>query len=213
MDDVIITGPSPNLLADLKTSLDNAFTIKDLGDAKFFLGMEIARGSASTTLNQRKYILEILSTHGLLCCKPTATPDLVLSQGTEDMLTEPEMYKRLVGHLLYLNLTRPDVSHATQQLSQFVGKPTLIHWHAAVHVLKYLKGCPSLSIFYHTQNVLNIQAYSDADWGACSDSRKSLMGLCVFLGSSLISWKCKKQSTVSVSSAEAEYRAYIGIYY
>lgn len=85
--------------------------------------------------------------------------------------------------------------------------PSSVHWDAAVHVLKYLKGCSSQGIFFPANKNFALQAYTDADWGACVDSRKSVTGYCVFLGDSLISWKSKKQNTVSTSSAEAEYRA------
>lgn len=167
VDDVIITVPSLDLLIELKTSLNLASTIKELGTTKFLLGMEITRGSDGTSLNQRKYILEILSSHGLLCCKPIVAPlplGIALSQGNEEILQEPEMYRRLVGQLLYLSLKRLDISHATQQLSQFVVKPTLLHWHAIVHVLKYLKSCPSLGVFYPSQNAFKFRAYTDANW-------------------------------------------------
>ncbi|CAA0829552.1 cysteine-rich RLK (RECEPTOR-like protein kinase) 8 [Striga hermonthica] len=104
-------------------------------------------------------------------------------------------------------MTRPDITYAVQQLSQFVSAPLDTHWTAAVHVVRYLKSCPSLGLFYSSQTSLSLQAYSDADWGSCQDSRRSLTGYCVFLGSALIAWKTKKQVTVSRSSAEAEYRA------
>lgn len=123
------------------------------------------------------------------------------------MLDDPDVYRRLVGKLLYLNLTRPNISHATQQLSQFIAKPTIVHWNAAQYVLKYLKGCSSAGIFIPTVASLALSAYSDADWGSCLDTRKSLTGFCIFLGDTLLSWRCKKQKTVSTSSAEAEYRA------
>lgn len=107
---------SLSLIEDLKDYLDKKFTIKDLGSTKFFLGMEIARGAEGTSLNQRKYVLEILSSNGMLCCKPASTrlpARLILSQGSEDPLSHPEEYRCLVGQLLYLNLTRPDITHAT----------------------------------------------------------------------------------------------------
>lgn len=109
VDDILVSGPSESLIAELKSFLDSAFTIKDLGPAKFFLGMEIARGQDGTSLNQRKYVLEILSSNGMLCCKPAATPlppGLIISQGTETELQHPDMYRRLVGQLLYLNCPR-----------------------------------------------------------------------------------------------------------
>lgn len=205
VDDVLIAGPSLDLITELKDYLHKEFTIKDLG-----VGIEIARSSAGIVLCQRKYVLDILSHAGLLDCKAASTPlhpGLILTQGSDDFLEEPDQYRRLVGQLLYLNFTRPDLGHATQHLSQFIARPTRAHWKAALHVLRYLKGCPSLGIFISSNTSLQVTAYSDADWGACLDTRRSLTAFCVFLGPTLISWRCKKQQTVSVSSAEAEYRA------
>lgn len=210
VDDVLLTSPMQSLIDEVRDYLHAQFTIKDLGSAKFFLGIEIARSEAGTVLCQRKYILDIISQAGLLECRSVSTPlpaGLVLTQGTEARLEDPEPYRRLVGQLLYLNLTRPDISYVAQQLSQYVANPTHSHWTAALHVLRYLKGCPSLGLFISTSNSLALTAYSDADWASCIDSRNSLTGYCVYFGSTLLSWKCKKQDTVSVSFAEAEYRA------
>lgn len=130
-------------------------------------------------------------------CKSATTPlptglSLFASDGP---LFDPEKYRRLVGQLLYLNLTRPDLSYVVQQLSQFMSAPTSIHWDVALHVMRYLKGCPSLGLFYPSQNSFQLLAYSDVDYGNCPDSRKSLIGFCIFLGNSLVSWRCKKQNT------------------
>ncbi|XP_057805011.1 uncharacterized mitochondrial protein AtMg00810-like [Salvia miltiorrhiza] len=186
------------------------FTIKDLGIVKYFLGMEIARGESGTCLNQRKYILDLLKSAGLLGCRSVATPlplNCRLFLNDSSAYSQLDAYRRLVGRLLYLNLTRPDITYAIQQLSQFVATPSELHWDAAIHVLKYLKGCPSLGLFYPTDTPLVLNAYSDADWGTCPDTRRSLTGYCIILGGSLISWHCKKHATVFVSSAEAEYWA------
>ena len=123
------------------------------------------------------------------------------------MLANPEPYRRVIGRLLYLTLTRPDISYAVQHLSQFLQQPTDLHYQAALHVLRYLKGTPNKGLFYPSHNDLQLYAYSDADWGSCRMSSRSLTGYCVFLGGSLVSWKTKKQKTVAKSSAEAEYRA------
>lgn len=117
VDDILASVPSLSLIEKFKHFIHSTFSIKDLGLAKFFLGMEITRGEDGTSLNQRKYVLEILSNNGMLCAKPAATPlppGLVLTQGNEDHLKQPDTYKRLVWQLLYLNLTRPDITHATQ---------------------------------------------------------------------------------------------------
>ncbi|KAK6159074.1 hypothetical protein DH2020_006388 [Rehmannia glutinosa] len=210
VDDVLITGSSGSDIAALKQHLDKLFTIKDLGTAKYFLGLEIARTDQGTFLNQRKYILDLLHDAGMLQCKPTSMPfpqglRLAGKEGTP--LVDAEQYRRIVGRLLYLNLTRADITYVVQQLSQFVNDPYTTHWDAAMHLLRYLKGCPSLGLFYSSSSPLTLKAYCDADWGYCSDTRKSLTGYCVFLGSSLVSWKTKKHSTVSPSTTEAEYRA------
>ncbi|KAL0395914.1 UNVERIFIED_CONTAM: hypothetical protein Scaly_0039800 [Sesamum calycinum] len=94
-----------------------------------------------------------------------------------------------------------------QQLSQYLQHPTEQHWHAALHVVRYLIGTPTTGLFFPSSNTFQLTTYVDADWGACVDSRRSVTGYCVFLGSSLISWKTKKQNIVSRFSAEAEYRA------
>lgn len=210
VDDVLVCGPSLELIADLKKFLHSTFTIKDLGEAKYFLGMEIIRGRDGIALNQRKYVLDIVGSAGLMGCRPTQTPfspGCVLSRKDGAYMEDAEPYRRVVGQLLYLNLTRPDITFAAQQLSQFVARPTVTHWNAAMHVLKYLKGCPSLGVFYSAHCDFKLQAFSDADWGTCVDSRRSLTGYCIFFGSGLVSWKCKKQPTVASSTAEAEYRA------
>ncbi|KAK6122738.1 hypothetical protein DH2020_043518 [Rehmannia glutinosa] len=210
VDDVLLTGSNESDIAHLKHYLDGLFTIKDLGYAKYFLGVEIARSEQGTYLCQRKYILDILRDTKMMDCKVASTPlppGIKLIHGAGTPLSNPEQFRRLIGRLLYLNFTRPDIAFATQQLSQFVGQPHTSHWEAALHVLRYLKGCPSVGLFYSVSAACSLTAYSDADWGTCPDTRKSLTGYCVFYGNCLISWKTKKQTTVSRSSAEAEYRA------
>lgn len=134
----------------MKQFLHSKFTIKDLGEAKYFLGIEIARGEEGTVLCQRKYVLDIINNAGLTNCKAALTPlppGVILSQTNEEILDDPELYRRLIEQLLYLNFTRPDLSHTTQQLSQFVAHPTKAHWKAALHVLRYLKAALLLDYF------------------------------------------------------------------
>ncbi|KDP35766.1 hypothetical protein JCGZ_10846 [Jatropha curcas] len=137
----------------------------------------------------------------------------IKGQGTKlqpdmgSLLPDPVVYRRLRGRLLYLGLTRPDITFAVQQLSMFMQQPCEYHYKAALRILKYLKGCSDKGLFFPASNSLKITAFCDADWASCPTTRNSLSGYCIFLGSSLISWKSKKQNTVSRSSAEAEYRS------
>ncbi|KAL0439514.1 UNVERIFIED_CONTAM: Retrovirus-related Pol polyprotein from transposon RE1 [Sesamum latifolium] len=112
-----------------------------------------------------------------------------------------------IARLLYLSFTRPDISFGAQQLSQFVHAPCHIHMDAAMHLVRYLKGCPVRGLFFPASNSLSLTAYCDADWASCTDSRRSLTGYCIFLGKALVSWKTKKQTTVARSTAEMEYRS------
>ncbi|KAL2240968.1 UNVERIFIED_CONTAM: Retrovirus-related Pol polyprotein from transposon RE1 [Sesamum indicum] len=210
VDDLLITGPSESLIQEVKMFLDTAFSIKDLGYAKYFLGLEIARSPSGTSVTQHKYIRDIVADAGFGQCKPAPTPlplGLKLSSQSSPTLDDPEPFRRLVGRLLYLGFTRPDISYAAQQLSQFVHAPCQIHMDAALHLVRYLAGCPDLGLFIPTTASSVLTAYCDADWASCVDTRRSLTGYCIFLGDALISWKTKKQSTVSRSTAEAEYRS------
>lgn len=198
------------MIADVKRYLHRIFSIKDLGHVRYFLGLEIIRGTNGMHINQRKYVLDILADTGLLGSKPADTPlpkghKFFEKQSIE--MNDPQKYTRLIGRLLYLNFTRPDITHTVQQLSQFVGSPSLQHWNATLHVLRYLKGCPSKGLYFPKVNSLQPVAFCDAGWASCPLNRRSLTGFFISLGPALLSWRTKKQSTVSRSSAESEYRS------
>ncbi|XP_019190327.1 PREDICTED: uncharacterized protein LOC109184744 [Ipomoea nil] len=210
VDDILIAGTDSTQITKLKQFLDLSFKIKDLGQLQYFLGIEATRSSKGINLCQRKYTLDILKENEFLEAKPAKTPfttDQRLNTINEKPIANPEHYRRLVGKLLYLTNTKPDISYVVQQLSQFVDKPSDIHLMAAHRVLRFLKGSPGRGLFYAANSFVKLQGFSDSDWGTCTESRKSITGYCIFLGNSLISWKTKKQATVSRSSSEAEYRA------
>lgn len=210
VDDVLLTGNDLELMQRIKQFLDHQFSIKDLGPLKYFLGIEVARTRDGIVLSQRKYVLDILEDSGMQGARPSLFPieqHHQLTQPTSKVAPNPASYRRLVGRLLYLTITRPDITYAVNTLSQFVHSPSPSHVDAANRVLRYLKCTPGQGIFFPFQNSLNIEAFCDADWGGCQTTRRSTTGYFIRLGSAPISWRTKKQSVVARSSAEAEYRA------
>ncbi|GJW13904.1 ribonuclease H-like domain-containing protein [Tanacetum coccineum] len=213
VDDIVITGNDNSEIGKFKEMLKSKFQIKDLGNLKYFLGIEVIDNDDGVCLSQRKYCLEVLHEYGLLAGRPVETP---LAENTtlnhvesedDKLLSDIGNYQKLVGKLIYLTNTRPDISYAVHCLSQFMHAPLSSHLEAAFRVLRYLKNSPGSGIQINKVGNLKLRAYADSDWARCPATRKSVSGYCVFLGSSLITWKSKKQSTLSRSSAEAEYRS------
>ncbi|XP_074288351.1 uncharacterized protein LOC141613508 [Silene latifolia] len=200
VDDVLLTGTSVSEIDKIKHALHSAFSIKDLGQMRYFLGLEISRNHSGLMINQRKYIMDILNDLKMENCSDAKFPmqqGLKLSIDQGELLDNPEQYRRLIRRSLYLNMSRLDISYGVQHLSQFVSNSRIPQMQAALHVVKYLKSTINAGLFYSAQSNLQLVAFSDADWGQCAYSCKSLSGYCVVLGSSLISWKTKKQATVS----------------
>ncbi|XP_042025283.1 secreted RxLR effector protein 161-like [Salvia splendens] len=129
-----------------------------------------------------------------------------LKQDTGNPMKDPSKFRRQIGRLLYLCITRPDITFAVHKLSQYVSKPCDEHWETSEKILRYLKGTPGHGLFYSSDNKPPLRIFSDADWAACLDTRRSMTSYCLFFGSSSVSWKAKKQHTISRSSTEAEYR-------
>jgi hypothetical protein len=210
VDDIVITGSDEKGIKRLKDFLASQFQTKDLGPLKYFLGIEVSRNHKGICLSQRKYCLDILNDSGMTDTKPCEAPmipNVKLKTDDGDPLENPEKYRRVVGRLNYLTITRPDIAFPVSVVSQFMSQPRTAHWDAVCHILKYLKGAPGYGIKYQNRGHHVIEGFTDADYDGDPTSRRSTTGYCVFMGGNLVSWRSKKQNVVSRSSAESEYRA------
>ncbi|KAG9447270.1 hypothetical protein H6P81_013398 [Aristolochia fimbriata] len=210
VDDMMITGDDIQGISDLKRYLSSCFEMKDLGQLRYFLGLEVLPFGDGYGLSQVKYASNLLNRAGLsdsnVCDSPMEL-NAKFCPADGELLSDPTLYRQLVGGLLYLTISRPDISYAVHVVSQFMSAPRSVHYAAVLHILRYIKGSLFQGLFFGSTSQLHLSAYSDADWAGDVTDRRSTTGYCIFLGDTLISWCSKKQSTVSRSSTEAEYRA------
>ena len=208
-DDIVIIGSDSIRISSLKSFPHGQFHTKDLGMLKCFLGVEVMWSKHGIFLSQRKYVFDLLSETGKLgaksCSSPMAPGLHLIREG--ELFEDLERYKRLVGKLNYLIVTRPDIAHSVSVVSQYMSSPTVDNWAAVEHILCYLKGAPGRGILYSNHGHNRVECFTDVDWVRSKEDRRSTSGYCVFVGGNLVSWKSKKQGVVSRSSAKSKYRA------
>ncbi|KAL0641744.1 hypothetical protein Bca4012_102720 [Brassica carinata] len=214
VDDIIITGSDKEGIIATKEFIKSMFEIKDLGEMKYFLGIEICRSKEGLFMSQRKYTLDLLKGAGAYGGKTARMPMedgyKVPREGEiEDSkpYQDPKLYRKLVGKLIYLTITRPDICFAVNQVSQHMQVPKEHHWRMVERILMYLNGSPDQGVWMGCNGSTEVVGYCDADWAGDRADRRSTTGYCTFIGGNLVTWKSKKQKVVSCSSAEAEYRA------
>ncbi|XP_021979220.1 uncharacterized mitochondrial protein AtMg00810-like [Helianthus annuus] len=183
--------------------------MKDLGPLSHFLGLHVNRQGNKMFLSQQAYTKEIIDRAGMSSCKPAATPvdtkpKLGLTSGHD--YEDPKLYRSLAGALQYLTFTRPDICYAVQQVCMYMHAPKVDHWNALKRIIRYLQGTSSHGLTIGASTDFSLRAYTNADWAGCPDTTRSTLGYCVYLGPNIISWSFKRQSVISRSSAEAEYR-------
>ncbi|XP_014506605.1 uncharacterized protein LOC106766389 [Vigna radiata var. radiata] len=178
VDDIVVIGSDQDVISRIKQILNSTFHMKELGHLNYFLGLEV------------HYHPEV---------------NVKYRRHEGELLDDPTQYWKLVGSLIYVTITRPNISYVVHTVSKFMQSPRHFHFSAVQRIIKYLLGTSGHGLFFPGNSSLQLQADSDADWAGCPDTRRSTTGWCMFLRNAPISRKCK--DTVSKSSTEAEYRA------
>ncbi|KAF5463145.1 hypothetical protein F2P56_019084 [Juglans regia] len=191
VNDILVAGNDLSQIEIFKKILATHFKTKDLGSLKYFLSLEIACTPEGIFLNQRKYALDILSDSGQLGARTTPFPmEQHLKRNTQDgdLLSDPDLYRRLVGRLIYLTITRLDIVYVVNTLSQFLHALRVPNMTAATKILRYIKGYLGQGIFFSSATSIHVTAYTDSDWASCPTTHHSTTGYFFQLGTSSISW-------------------------
>lgn len=209
VDDMIITGDDDAEIFHLIDELSVRFEMKSLGEASCFLGLEIMK-SDGYFVSQKQYAKGLLIRFQMEESKVMTTPMepcTKLSKTEGKLLKDPSLFRQIVGSVLYLTITRPDIVYVVGVVSQFMDKPCEGHLSAAKRILRYVKGTLDFGLLYKSNQKSSFFGFVDADWAGDINDRRSTTGFCFSTGSAAITWCSKKQTTVALSSCEAEYVA------
>ncbi|GJV78760.1 putative ribonuclease H-like domain-containing protein [Tanacetum coccineum] len=210
VDDIIFGSTNKSWCAEFEALMQSRFQMSSMGELTFFLGLQVKQNKEGIFISQDKYVAEMLKKFDLVNVKAAITPmetKLPLTKDEEAFDVDVHLYRSMIGSLMYLTASRPDIMYAVCVCSRFQVTPKTSHLNAVKRIFKYLKGKPNLGLWYPRDSPLDLEAFSDSDYGGSNLDRKSTTGGCQFLGQRLISWQCKKQTIVATSTTEAEYVA------
>eukprot|EP00253_Pinus_taeda_P024229 PITA_24229 len=203
-------GADP-LIHKCKRELASEFKMKDLGLIHYFLGLEVWQKLGEVFLSQGKYVVKILERFGMVDCKLVTTPTELNFKKLCRSFVGPALgnayeFRQLIGALMFLVNSRSDICFVVNMLSQYMVEPHHSHWIGAKNILRYLRGTITYGLRYSAEDV-RLHGYSEVDWVGIVVDQKSTFGCCFSLGSASISWMSRKQKSVALSTAEAEYIA------
>lgn len=210
VDDLIFTGNCEEMFGNFKRSMQQEFDMTDLGKMRYFLGVEVKQGSKDTYICQKKFANEVLERFGFDNSKGVNSPIVPGTKLVKDekgVRTDATKYQQIVGSLMYLTVTRPDIMFSVYLASRFLAAPTELHLQAVKRILRYVKTTVNLGIFYKREGEPDLMAYTDSDYAGDLDDRRNTSGYVFFLSNGAVSWGSKKQPVVSLSTTEDEYIA------
>ncbi|GJU09081.1 retrovirus-related pol polyprotein from transposon TNT 1-94, partial [Tanacetum coccineum] len=213
VDDIIFVASTPELCDLFAKIMCSKFKMSMMGKISFFLGLQISQSPRGIFINQSKYALESLKKYGFDSCDPVDTPMVEKSKLDEDKegkAVDPSHYRGMIGTLLYLTASRPDLQFAICMCARYQARPTEKHLNAVKRIFRYLKGTVHRGLWYPKDSSIALTAFADADHAGCQDTRRSTSGSMQLLGDRLVSWSSKRQKSAAISSTEAEYIALSG---
>jgi hypothetical protein len=210
VDDIVFGGSSISLVARFVEDMSREFEMSMMSELQFFLRLQIKQSKEGTFVHQAKYTKDIARKFKMEDSKAMVTPmstTTALDADKEREHVEQKEYRSMIGSLLYLTATRPDIQFLVCLCARFQASPRTSHQQAVKRIFRYMRHTPDFDLWYSASSSLVLHGFSDADYAGCRLDRKSTSGTCQFLGSSLVSWSSRKQSSVSQSTTEAEYVA------
>ncbi|XP_058726396.1 secreted RxLR effector protein 161-like [Vicia villosa] len=208
VNDIVFGGMSNKMVQLFVLQIQSEFEMSFVGELTYFLGLPIKQMEDSIFLSQSKYAKNIVKKFGMenASHKRTPTPThLKLSKDENSVCVDQSLYKSMIGSLLYLIASRPDIAFTVGVCARYQAEPKVSHINQVKRILKYVSGTSDYGMLYTRGSGFLLTRYCDADWAGSADDRKSTSGGCFFLGNNLIFWFSKKQNCVSLSTAEAEY--------
>jgi hypothetical protein len=210
VDDIIFGSTNKYTCEEFSRIMIQKFKMSMMGELKYFLGFQVKQLQEGTFISQTKYIQDILNKFGIKDAKPIKTPmgtNGHLDLNTVGKSVDQKVYRSMIGSLLYLCASRPDIMLSVCMCARFQADPKEVHLMAVKRIMRYLVYTPKFVLWYPKGSTLDLIEYSDANWAGCKIDRKSTSGTCQFLGRSLVSWASKKQNSVALYTAKAEYIA------
>ncbi|GJS40622.1 putative ribonuclease H-like domain-containing protein [Tanacetum coccineum] len=210
VDDIIFGSTKKSWCNEFEALMKSRFQMSSMGELTFFLGLQVKQKPNGIFISQDKYVDEILKKFDFANVKSASTPietqkPLVKDEEASDV--DVHLYRSMIGSLMYVTASRPDIMFAVCACSRFQVTPKTSHLTAVKRIFRYLKGKPKLGLWYPRESTFDLESYSDSDYAGANLDRKSTTGGCQFLGRRLITWQCKKQTIVATSTTEAEYVA------
>ncbi|GJY58454.1 putative ribonuclease H-like domain-containing protein [Tanacetum coccineum] len=210
VDDIIFGSTKTSMVKEFEELMQKEFTMSSLGELTFFLGLQVKQSTAGIFISQDKYVKDILNKFDFRTIKPATTPieaHKALGKDEEGEDVDVHLYRSMIGCLMYLTASRPDIMFAVCLCARFQVTPKVSHMNAVKRIFRYLKHQPKLGLWYPKDSPFHLEAFSDSDYAGDNHDRRSTSGGCQYLGRRLVSWQCKKQTIVAISSTEAEYVA------